>query len=308
MTGEIVNYQAPDKPGPFSGNGMEAQYLNTLLGGNPASPEYRAAYMQMAQPKVTIDPKTGAMTTVQPDMSAFRQPFDGQRPMMADAPETGGISGQFPQEGQVPGQAPMGGPGVAMNVPGAIVTRTPGTPGPMSDGQANAATYADRMAAAEQILSDPQIIAAGMDTQNKVLGSVPGVGNFMVPEDYQRFEQAQRDFVNAVLRKESGAVISDEEFDNARRQYFPQPGDSPAVLEQKAKNRATALSGIRRAAGPGYVPATQDSPAQTTGDPLGLFTPAPAGSGVDFMWSPGAQGLSKEQTQREMERRRGMGR
>jgi hypothetical protein len=51
--------------------------------------------------------------------------------------------------------------------------------------------------------------------------------------------------VNAVLRRESGAVISPEEFANAERQYFPQIGDSRPVIEQKARNRRAAIEGMR---------------------------------------------------------------
>lgn len=83
-------------------------------------------------------------------------------------------------------------------------------------------------------------------------------------------QQAQRNFVNAVLRRESGAVISDEEFANAAQQYFPQPGDSPAVVAQKAQNRMTAIAGVRRASGPGgqEQPQTQ---TQNADDPLGIL-------------------------------------
>ena len=44
----------------------------------------------------------------------------------------------------------------------------------------------------------------------------------MKSTDRQKFEQAQRDWINANLRKESGAVIADSEFENAAQQYFPQ--------------------------------------------------------------------------------------
>ena len=56
-------------------------------------------------------------------------------------------------------------------------------------------------------------------------------------DKFKQIEQAQRDFINAVLRRESGAVIGEQEFENARLQYFPQPGDTPKVVEQKQKNR-----------------------------------------------------------------------
>ena len=63
--------------------------------------------------------------------------------------------------------------------------------------------------------------------------------NIAKTEDRQKFEQAQRNFINAVLRRESGAVIGPSEFESARLQYFPQPGDSQGVLAQKKQNRDT---------------------------------------------------------------------
>jgi len=56
-------------------------------------------------------------------------------------------------------------------------------------------------------------------------------------DEYKQIEQAQRDFVNAVLREESGAAIAESEFENAIKQYFPQPGDTAEVVRQKQINR-----------------------------------------------------------------------
>jgi hypothetical protein len=72
--------------------------------------------------------------------------------------------------------------------------------------------------------------------------------------DRQKAVQAQRNFINSILRRESGAVISDPEFSNARQQYFPQPGDSPEVIKQKRENRASAIRGLMREAGGSYKP------------------------------------------------------
>ena len=72
----------------------------------------------------------------------------------------------------------------------------------------------------------------------------------MMSAKTQQVEQAQRDFVNAVLRQESGAVIAPSEFDNAQKQYFTQPGDKKEVIEQKRKNRETAIAGLKVMAGP----------------------------------------------------------
>jgi hypothetical protein len=83
-----------------------------------------------------------------------------------------------------------------------------------------------------------------------VPGSRTGFGigaaiNAVSSPEQQRLDQAKRDFINATLRRESGAVIADSEFDNADKQYFPQVGDSRAVIEQKARNRRAAIEGVR---------------------------------------------------------------
>ena len=131
---------------------------------------------------------------------------------------------------------------------------------PMTEGQSNAALYADRMRNSEPIILDNSV--AGQNTFDKIKAQVPGVGNYLVSEGFQKYDQARRDFINATLRRESGAVISDAEFDNANKQYFPQPGDSDAVLKQKAENRRIAIEGISRAAGPNYKPQATPTPAQ----------------------------------------------
>mgnify|MGYP000296456774 FL=1 len=127
--------------------------------------------------------------------------------------------------------------------------------GTMNEGQSNAALYANRAMEAERVLSDPKVFGAGADWTERGRASVPGVGNFLASENYQKFDQARRDFTAAILRKESGAAIGKEEYANADRQYFPQPGDSASVIEQKRRNRINAIRGIGAAAGKGYRPA-----------------------------------------------------
>ena len=87
---------------------------------------------------------------------------------------------------------------------------------------------------------------------NERLGDV--AANQVASPDRQKVVQAQRNFINSILRRESGAVISDPEFSNARQQYFPQPGDSPEVIKQKRENRASAIRGLMREAGGSYKP------------------------------------------------------
>ena len=142
--------------------------------------------------------------------------------------------------------------------------------------QAAAAGYADRMIQSDAVLSMPAVSAASMDRGETIKSGTPLIGNALVSSEYQQADQAKRDFINALLRRESGAVISDGEFDNANKQYFPQPGDNEEVLKQKAANRRNSIAGISRQAGPAYT--APDTTNYLTGE-TGA-TPAPASPGA----------------------------
>lgn len=68
--------------------------------------------------------------------------------------------------------------------------------------------------------------------------------------EQQQNEQARRNFISAVLRKESGATIRDDEYRNEEKKYFPQLGDSPAVIKQKQEARELAIKALQAQAGP----------------------------------------------------------
>lgn len=80
-------------------------------------------------------------------------------------------------------------------------------------------------------------------------------------EAQQSTDQARRNFVTAILRKESGAAISPSEFDNEARKYFPQPGDSNLVVKQKQDARELAIKALEVQAGPGARYIKEDNSA-----------------------------------------------
>lgn len=90
----------------------------------------------------------------------------------------------------------------------------------------------------------------------QLLGPYNPTNTFQLPfaveglksQDRKMYEQAKRDFVNALLRKESGAAISSGEFDNADKQYFAQPGDGPQVVAQKQALRKLVVDLFSKAA------------------------------------------------------------
>jgi hypothetical protein len=124
----------------------------------------------------------------------------------------------------------------------------------MTEMQSNANLFGTRAAESNRILQrlEGKYSPLGIQFQESMVGGLPGVSyvaNKAMSPETQQAAQAQRDFVTAILRKESGAAISASEFDNARKQYFDQPGDSNQVKAQKAQNRQTAIQGIQAAAG-----------------------------------------------------------
>jgi hypothetical protein len=134
------------------------------------------------------------------------------------------------------------------------------SPKGMTQEQGKIAGFADRVQASNAVLSSPP---ADLMTA-KFADVLPG-GNFMLNAPQQQFLQAERDFINAMLRRESGAAIAPSEFESARKQYIPQPGDRPETLEQKRLARERAFSGLTRELGPIYKPANQPSVSATGG-------------------------------------------
>jgi hypothetical protein len=154
--------------------------------------------------------------------------------------------------------------------------------GKITEGQGKAALYSSRADEANQILTSlqgaysPAAIAAKTGSEGVwgIGGALGSIANVMMSPESQQAEQAQRNFINAILRQESGAVINPDEFSNAQKQYFPQTGDSPEVLKQKAQNRETAIRGLQKMAGP----ALQKTPyqgQQRNPTPMMTNTPIP---------------------------------
>src|SRR3990167_5342757 len=88
-------------------------------------------------------------------------------------------------------------------------------------------------------------------------------------------EQAERNFVNALLRDESGASIAKSEFDSASLQYFPREGDTAEVIAQKAANRLLAIEGMKAASGDAWNVLEQMSTPQPPQSPS-VQAPPPA--------------------------------
>jgi hypothetical protein len=128
---------------------------------------------------------------------------------------------------------------------------------PLNEGQANARLYGNRMTTSHNIVN--KLETSGKTKYNPLAvkailtgpGGISDIAYAQSSADTQSAAQAMRDFINATLRRESGAAISASEYDNAMKQYFPQIGEDKTVTAQKRANRETAIQGIMDA---GYMP------------------------------------------------------
>jgi hypothetical protein len=123
-----------------------------------------------------------------------------------------------------------------------------------TEGQSKAAGYANRMIQNEATIQDH--IAS-----NQGVGGIwnRNAPNALKSDGYQSFLSAKNNWIAALLRQESGAAISEGEYSAADKQYFPQPGDGPDTIKQKAALRATANQSMIAAAGPSYKPTVNTS-------------------------------------------------
>jgi len=140
---------------------------------------------------------------------------------------------------------------------------------PLDQNQGNAALFADRMSKANPIINNTE--ADQIDPNQVLKSKIPFIGNYLVSPNFQMADQGKKDFLNANLRKESGALIGPDEIKEGNKQYFPMPGDGPQVLAQKARNRITAINGVARQGGPQYqvpVPAGAKQVGTSGGKPV----------------------------------------
>lgn len=143
---------------------------------------------------------------------------------------------------------------------------------PLTETQSNAVAFGARALEANRIATELENkgvtnIGKTRSFVGGVLGTAPFVGEKLeqtaisafnpLPEfmggpspEQQQTAQARRNFISAVLRKESGAAISPKEYADEEKKYFPEIGDSQQAIEQKQEARRLAIKALEAQAGP----------------------------------------------------------
>ena len=91
---------------------------------------------------------------------------------------------------------------------------------------------------------------AGVDEEltslgGNVAGKAGTLGNYAKSPEYQRAERSGREFLAVILRKDTGAAVTPDEFATYGPMYLPQPGDDPQTLADKRVARERALGTIK---------------------------------------------------------------
>jgi len=158
---------------------------------------------------------------------------------------------------------------------------------PLTETQSNAVAFGARALEANRIATDLE--KKGVTNIGKTrtiigaaLSGAPFVGDKLeqtaisafnpLPEflggpsgEQQQTAQARRNFISAVVRKESGAAISIKEFADEEKKYFPEIGDLPEQIKQKQDARRLAIEALKAQAGPSGVRQINQITSQTQG-------------------------------------------
>lgn len=219
-------------------------------GNNPAALAYRASLENDAAARAA-GPRLAAAAmqeTGANNRASMQQAGENQRENV----RAGALTLKAQIDARRSGQAPAGyqwtGNGGLTHIPGGPADpNVRGSKAPLNDVQSKALQFGTRMQEAAGVID--KLATAGVTQPGLIKRGADAIGlgaaaNFTQSPEQQQVEQAQRDFINAVLRRESGAAIADSEFSNANKQYFIQPGDSAEVQAQKRRNREIATAGV----------------------------------------------------------------
>jgi hypothetical protein len=133
-------------------------------------------------------------------------------------------------------------------------------PQEMREYQTKDAMWADRLLRAEKRIDD----VAGIDAKT----GKPAQGaynparaanawwpdnaygaNLANSKEWQQYQQAAREGIAAILRKDTGAAVTQTEWDLYFPMLYPQPGDSPEVVAQKKASREANAHALRASSG-----------------------------------------------------------
>jgi hypothetical protein len=165
-------------------------------------------------------------------------------------------------------------------IPGVPAAAAPG----LKDYQTKDAMWAERLIRSEAALDrvagidakgNRAVIKGPDGKERRAYDPTSGRNNFWFDDSYfnsgewKSYQQAARESIAAILRKDTGAAVTDTEWNLYFPMYFPQPGDDAnTVLQKKASRQAVAKS-LKAASGPAWDAMFPDGGPAGVGPPSG---------------------------------------
>lgn len=137
-------------------------------------------------------------------------------------------------------------------------TQGPGaTIKPFTEGQSKDVVYATRAQGALEVLEPVAGELTSLGSQIAGYDPTGMVRSRVQSPNYQVARQAGDEFLQAILRKDTGAAITNQEQALYGVTYLPQPGDGPEVLEAKRAARQRAVAAINAGMSPAQIIAAE---------------------------------------------------
>jgi len=153
---------------------------------------------------------------------------------------------------------------------------------PFTEGQSKDNVYVTRAQGALEVL-DPvadELVSAASRAAN--VDPTGFIRSRIQSPEFQVAQQAGNEFLQAILRKDTGAAITEQEQQLYGQTYLPQPGDSPQVLTEKKAARRRALDAIRAGMSPAQLIAVERGLSQEQSSNGGGQANAPQSGGDGF--------------------------
>lgn len=135
---------------------------------------------------------------------------------------------------------------------GTVAPKTASSKEHLTESEAKGSLYYSQMSGAREEIS--RLVGFDVDSlanQMAVRAANRDSTNWLAPEKAQQYNQAAQQWAEAYLRVKTGAAATEGEVKNNARTFFPQPGDSVAVINQKNRMRTAAEADVGIVAGRG---------------------------------------------------------
>lgn len=166
--------------------------------------------------------------------------------------------------------SPSGGPSA-----NAVASAPAGAAPKLTEEQGKNTAFGTRMAGAMKNIDALEAKFNPANVKDAALSVIPVAGNYLKSDEAQLYDQAKKEFLAGILRGDTGAAITDQEFEMYGPMYFPVVGDRAATMQAKKDARERALQGTLFRAGKGAslvpgvgVSATVGATTNAPADPL----------------------------------------